>query len=81
MVSSNSFLCKVLDDPTNWTAKPYSPLEGGLLPLFHSLKNETIFRYRDAPWSEKELSFFACAFTSHLQAHFQDNFETQAYNS
>ena len=33
VVSSNSFLSKVLDDPTDWTAKPYSALEGGLPPL------------------------------------------------
>ena len=80
MVSSDSFLCKMLDDPTDWIARPYSPFEGGLPLLFHFLKNETISCYRDAPWSEEELSFVACAFTSHLQAHFQDDFKTQAYN-
>ena len=30
VVSSDNFLCKVLDDPTDWTTRPYSPLEGGL---------------------------------------------------
>ena len=44
------------------------------------LKNETVSCYRDAPWSEEEFSFVACAFTSHLQACFHDDFETQAYN-
>lgn len=44
-VSLDSFLSKVLDDPTDWTARPYSPLEGG-----------------------------------HLQARFQEDYETQAYN-
>ena len=34
MVSFDSFLCKVLDDPSDWTTRPYSPLEGGLPPLF-----------------------------------------------
>lgn len=66
MVSSDSFLCKVLDDPTDLIARPYSPLEGGLLPLFHFLKNEIVSCYRNAPWSEGELPFVACACTSHL---------------
>ena len=67
MLSSNRFLCKVLDDPTDGKARPYSPLKGGLLSsLFHSLKNETISRYRDALWFKDELSFVAFAFTSHL---------------
>ena len=39
MVSSNSFICKVLDDPIDWIARPYSPLKGELLPLFLFLKN------------------------------------------
>ena len=30
VVSSDNFLCKVLDDPSDWTIRPYSPLEGGL---------------------------------------------------
>ena len=76
MVSSDSFLFKVLDDPIDWTTRPYSPLEGGLPFLFHSLKNEIVSRYKDAPWIEEELSFVICAFTSHLQACFQDDFET-----
>ena len=80
MVSSGNFLCKVLDDPANSTARPYSPFKGGLPSLFHSLKNETVSCYRGAPWFEEELSFVAYDFTSHLQAHFQDDFETQAYN-
>ena len=80
MVSSNSFLCKVLDDPTNWTARPYSLLEGTLPPLFHYLINKIASHYKDIPWSEEELSFIACAFISHFQARFQDDFETQAYN-
>ena len=80
MVYFDSFLCKVLDDPTNWIARPYSPLKGGLLPLFHFLKNETVSCYRNAHWFEGQLPFVACDFTSHLQAHFQDDFETQAYN-
>ena len=70
----------MLDDPIDWIARPYSTLEGGLLPLLHSLKNETISCYRDAPWSDGEPSFLACAFTAHLQACFQDDFETQSYN-
>ena len=70
VVSSNSFLSKVLDDPTNWTARPYFVLEGRLPPLFTSLENTLVSRYRDTPWSEEELSFVACAFPSHLQAHF-----------
>ena len=74
-VSSNSFLGKVLDDPIDWTSKPYSILEGGLPPLFTSLESISVSRYRDTPWSEEELSFVACAFPSHLQAHFQDEYE------
>jgi len=46
-VSSNSFLNKVLDDPTDWTAKPYSTLEGGLHPLFTSLESTPDSCYRD----------------------------------
>ena len=80
-VSSNSFLSKFLDDPTNWIARPYSALEGGLPLLFTSLESISISRYRDTPWSEEELSFVACAFPSHLQARFQDECETQTYNS
>ena len=57
MVSSDSFLCKVLDYPTNWIGKPYSPLEGALPPLFRTLINENASHYRDAPWPEEELSF------------------------
>ena len=55
-------------------------LEGGLPPLFTSLESIFISRYRDTPWSEEELSFIACAFPSHLQARFQDKYETQTYN-
>lgn len=80
MVSFDSFLCKVLDDPTDWTARPYSPLEGALPPLFQPLTDETISHYRDVPWFEEELSFIACTFTSHLSTRFRDDFETQAYN-
>ena len=46
-VSSNSFLGKVLNDPTGWTSRPYSALKGGLSPLFTSLENISISRYRD----------------------------------
>ena len=53
----------MLDDPTNWTDGPYSPLKGGLPSLFHSLKIETVSHYRDSSWTEEELSFVACAFT------------------
>ena len=56
---------------------PYSPLEGALPPLFQTLTDETISHYRDVPWSEEELFFIACTFTSHLLARFQDDFETQ----
>ena len=66
VVSSNSFLSKVLDDPTDWIAKPYSALEGGLPPLFTSLESISVSRYRDTSLSEEELSFIACAFSSHL---------------
>ena len=79
-VSSNSFLSKVLDDPTDWIARPYSALEGGLPPLFTSLENISVSRYRDTPCFEEELSFIACAFPSHFQARFQDEYETQSYN-
>ena len=79
-MSSNSFLNKVLDDPIDWTARPYSALEGGLLPLFTSLESISISRYRDTSWSEEELSFVACAFPSHLQACFQEEYKTQPYN-
>ena len=48
-VSSNSFLSKVLDDPTNWIARPYFALEGGLPPLFTSLESISISHYRDTP--------------------------------
>ena len=65
-VSSNSFFSKVLDDPTDWTFRPYSALEGKLPPLFTSLENIFVSRYRDTPWSEQELSFIACAFPSHF---------------
>ena len=64
VVSSNSFLSKVLDDPTDWTFRTYSALEGRLPPLFTSLENIFVSRYRDTPWSEQELSFIACAFPS-----------------
>ena len=79
-VSSNSFLSKVLDDPTDWTFRPYSALEGRLPPLFTSLENIYVSRYRDTPWSEEERSFIACAFPSHFQARFQDKYETQSDN-
>ena len=65
-VSVNSILNKVLDDPTDRTARPYSTYEGGLPPLFTSLESIFVSRYRDTPWSEEELSFIACAFPSHL---------------
>ena len=65
-MSSNSFLSKVLDDPIDWTARPYSALEGGLPPLFTSLESISVSRYRDTPWCQKELSFAACAFPSYL---------------
>ena len=55
--------------------------EGGLPPFFASLESISVSRYRDTPWSEEELSFIPCAFPSHLQAHFQDEYETQTYNS
>ena len=42
-VSSNSFLSKVLDDPTNWTTRPRSVLEGGLPPLFTTLVSVLFF--------------------------------------
>nr|POF02446.1 hypothetical protein CFP56_28056 [Quercus suber] len=54
MVSSNNFLCKVLDDLTDWIARPYSPLEGALPPLFNSLTNKTASHYRDVPQSEDD---------------------------
>lgn len=66
VVSSNSFLCKVLDGSTNWAARPYSPLESELTSLFHSLKNEIVSCYKNAHWSMEELSFVAYAFTSYL---------------
>ena len=74
VVSSNSFLSKVLDDPIDWTARPYSALEDGLPPLFTSLESFFVSRYRDTPWS------VACAFPSILQACFQDEYKTQTYN-
>ena len=71
----------MLDDPIDWIARPYSALEGGLSPLFTSLESISVSRYRDTPWSEEELFFFvACAFPSHLQARFQDEYKTQTYN-
>ena len=80
VVSLNRFLSKVLDDPTDWTARPYSVLEGGLSPLFTSLESIFVSHYRETPWSEEELSLVAYAFPSHLQACFQDEYETQTYN-
>ena len=74
VVSSNSFLSKVLDDPIDWTASPYFALEDGLPPLFTSLESFFVSRYRDTPWS------VACAFPSILQACFQDEYKTQTYN-
>ena len=70
----------MLDDLIDWTTRPYFALEGGLPLLFTSLENISISCYRDTPWSEEELAFFACAFSSHFQARFQDEYETQAYN-
>ena len=70
----------MLDDPTDWTARPYSALEGGLPPLFTFLESVSVFCYKDTPWFEEEISFVACAFPSHFQAHFQDEYETQTYN-
>ena len=70
----------MLDDPIDWTARPYSALEGGLPPLFTSLENISVSRYRDTPCFEEELSFIACAFPSHFQTRFQDEYETQSYN-
>ena len=72
-MSSNSFLSKVLDDPTDWIARSYSALEGELPLLFTSLESISVSRYRDTPWSEEELSLVACAFLSQFQAHFQDD--------
>ena len=66
----------MLDDPTDWTARPYSALKGGLPPLFTSLESVPISCYRDTPWAEEELSFVAYAFPSHLQARFQEEYET-----
>ena len=80
VVSVNSILNKVLDDPTYRTARPYSTYEGGLPPLFTSLESIFVSRYRDTPWFEEELSFITCAFPSHLQVRFQDEYETQTYN-
>ena len=80
VMSSNNFLRKVLDDPTNWTVRPYSAFEGGFPLLFISLESTSISRYRDTSWSKEELSFFTCDFPSHLQAHFQDEYEIQTYN-
>ena len=80
-VSSNSFLSKMLDDPTDWIARPYSTLEGGLPSLFTSLENIFVSHYRDTPWSEEEHSFVACAFSTYLQARFQEEYETQTYNA
>ena len=71
---------QVLDDPSDCTTRPYSVLKGGLHSLFTSLENISVSRYRDTPWSEEELSFVVCAFPSHLQARFQDEYETQTYN-
>ena len=56
-------------------------LEGGLPLLFTFLESLSVSRYRDTPWSEEELYFIACTFPSHLQACFQDKYETQTYNS
>ena len=70
VVSSNSFLSKVLEDSADWIARPYSALEGGLSPLFTSLESISISRYRDTLWFEEELSFVVCAFPSHLKARF-----------
>ena len=70
VVSSNSFLSKVLEDSADWIARPYSALEGGLPPLFTSLESISISRYRDTLWFEEELSFVVCAFPSHLKARF-----------
>ena len=78
VVSSDNFFCKVLDDLTNWIAKPYSPLEGAFPPLFNSLINKIASRYSSLVWGG---TFFYCStLISHLQVHFQDDFETQAYN-
>nr|POE76835.1 hypothetical protein CFP56_46286 [Quercus suber] len=49
-------------------------------PLFTSLESTSVSRYRDTPWSKEELSFVACAFPSHLQACFEDEYETQTHN-
>lgn len=70
----------MLDDPTNWMARPYSTLEGGLPPLFTSLESFLVSHYKDIPWSEEELSFVFYTFPSYLQACFQEEYETQAYN-
>lgn len=80
VVSSECFLSKVLDDPTNWTARPYFALKGRLPPLCTSLESVPVSRYRDSPRSEEELSFIAHAIPSHLQVSFQEEYETQAYN-
>ena len=41
----------------------------------------TVSCYRDTPWSEEEHSFVACAFSTHLQARFQEEYETLTYNA
>ena len=71
MVFSDSFLCKVLDNFTDWIARPYSSLEGVIPLLFQFLTNETVSCYRDVPWSEEELSFIACTFTSIFKRTFK----------
>nr|POF06655.1 hypothetical protein CFP56_29244 [Quercus suber] len=57
VVSSTSFLSKVVDDPTDWTARPYSTLEGRLPSLFTSLESVTVSRYRDTPWFAHQFGF------------------------
>ena len=63
-ISSNSFLSKVLDNPTDWTTKAYSALKGGLSSLFTSLENIYVSCYKDTPWSEEELFCCLCFFYS-----------------
>ena len=49
VVSSNSFLSKVLDGPIDWITRPFSALGGGLPPLFTSLESTPVSHFRDTP--------------------------------
>ena len=76
MVSFDCFFFKLFDDPTNWTARLYSPIKGGLPSLFHSLKNETVSRYRDASWTEEKLSFVARKCVENTRACLDPQFQS-----